>query len=484
MATRFILLCFVLPALTQVALSASPATATRKPAVSCESLSGKSFYNVAITGATRVAAAYPVPGYCRVTGTENGTQHDIEIRLPDEWHERYVQRGGGGFDGSIPPVGARNIALSAGAVQGANNGGHRDPTGAVLLNNPRAVERYAHGAILTATRFGKAVTQAYYGRPTRYAYYEGCSNGGRGAFNAAAKYGTEFNGIVAAAPTLNLTGQIAEWTHAAALHMPSREQFAQIHAAALAKCDAADGLKDGILSNWQGCAFDPLHDIPADVGLTAEQMMAVQTLLQDLKAPDGRVLYSAYGLGDLGLGAPAFGLFGVGQMRNIVFNDPNWSPATFDPTTSLPQISAVIDTQYQFTASIGGLIQFMHGGGKIIVWHGADDGLLSHRDTIRTWQQVADAAGSETMRTNSRLYIAPGVNHCAGGDGADTIDMLTPMMKWVEQGEAPATLTASKLDAKTGATRFTRPLCLYPGYPRYTGSGDVNDARSFECAVP
>ena len=92
----------------------------------------------------------------------------MEIRLPDRWLERYVQRGGGGFDGSIPPAAVSAPALLAGAVQGANNGGHRDRSGAVLLNNPRAVERYAHGAILTATRFGKAVTQAYYGRSPKY----------------------------------------------------------------------------------------------------------------------------------------------------------------------------------------------------------------------------------------------------------------------------------------------------------------------------
>ena len=466
---------------TAPATSAPPA---RAPVVSCESLAGRSFYNVVITEASQLSATATLPGYCRVRGTENGTLHDIEVRLPDHWRGRYVQRGGGGFDGKIPPVGTHDVALSAGAVQGANNGGHRDPSGALLLNNPRAVERYAHLAILTATRFGKAVTQAYYGAAPRFAYYEGCSNGGRGALNAAAKYGSEFNGVIASAPSRNLVGQIAEWTRAAALHMPTREQFAQIHAAAVAKCDALDGLRDGIISNWQACRFDPRRDIPASVGLTKEQIAAVEALQADLKLANGRTVYSGYGFGDLGLGAPAFGLFGVGHMRYIVMNDPSWSAASFDVDADLLRIAAVIDMQYQFSAGVPELVQYLRGGGKIIVWHGADDGLLSHKDTIRTWQEVTAAAGPALTAGGTRLYIAAGVDHCAGGDGADSIDLLTPMMQWVEQGKAPGTLIAAKLDATTGATKFTRPLCVYPAYVRYRGSGNVNDAASFECAMP
>ena len=117
--------------------------------------------------------------------------------------------------------GSTDVALSSGAVQTANNGGHRDPSGAIFLNNPLVVQRYAHTAILTATQFGKAVTNAYYGQGPKYSYYEGCSNGGRGALNAAAKYGDEYDGVIAGAPTRNLTGQIEQWTRATALTLPS-----------------------------------------------------------------------------------------------------------------------------------------------------------------------------------------------------------------------------------------------------------------------
>jgi Tannase and feruloyl esterase len=476
-------LTLLLAGLAMLPARAASEPAPLKPAVPCESLRGLSFYNIVITGATVVPATAGVPAHCRVSATERGTEHELELRLPDAWRERYVQRGGGGFDGVIVPLGATSPALSAGAAQGANNGGHRDPTGADLRNNPRALERYAHGAILTATRFGKAVTEAYYGRPARHTYYEGCSNGGRGALNAAAKFGAEFDGVIAAAPTLNLSGQIAAWTRAAALDLPSAAQFSQIHAAAVAKCDALDGAKDGVISAWHRCSFDPATDVPAAVGLTASQVNAVRALMGELRATDGQVIYSGYGLGDLGLGAPAFAMFGTGHFRYVIENDPAWSPAGFEPLAALPRIRSVIDAQYQFSAAPADLVQYMKRGGRIMIWHGSDDALISHRDTIRTWGDVTAAAGPELAERSTRLYIAPGVAHCRGGPGADDIDMLTPMINWVEHGRAPDTLLATKRDRKSGATLFTRPLCRYPGYPRYGGKGDVNAASSYACVA-
>jgi feruloyl esterase len=475
--------CAVIAALSaeSAAAAAVDAGVGGRPVISCESLAGRQYYNVRIRDAVSVPAAAPLPAYCRVTGTEDGTDHDLEVRLPERWQQRYVQRGGGGFDGSVPPPLFSAAALAAGAVQGLNNGGHRDPTGAGLRGKPRAIERYAHGAILTATRFGKAVAQAYFGEAPRHSYYDGCSNGGRGALNAAAKYGSEFDGVVAAAPTRNLTGQIAAWTSAAALDLPSRAQFTQIHAAAVAKCDALDGLRDGIVSNWPGCRFDAARDIPASVGLTPKQQAAVVALTADLRAPDGQLLYSGFGTGDLGLGAPAFPLFGTGHLRSIVLGDATWTVDRFNLATDLARIGQVIDGEYQFSASVPDLLQFLKGGGRIIVWHGADDGLLSHRDTIRSWGEVTAAAGPELTEAATRFYIAPGVNHCAGGDGADSFDTLAALIQWVEAGTAPAALVATKLDAKTRQPQFTRPLCRYPAWPRYRGRGDPDSAASFEC---
>jgi hypothetical protein len=454
--------------------------ATVAPAVACSSLVNKAFFNVQVTAAVAVAASGAVPAYCKVSGTENGTQHDIEVRLPDVWRGRYVEEGGGGFDGRIRPVTDTNVPLSSGAVQAANNGGHRDPSGAGFLNNPLVVQRYAHTAILTATRFGKAVTTAYYGEGPKYSYYQGCSNGGRGALNAAAKYGDEYDGVIAGAPTRNLTGQIEQWTRASALTLPSVANLTAINAAAVAKCDALDGATDGIVSNWQACSFDPTVDVPAAVGLTAGEAAAVKSLMTDLALSNGTTVYSGFGIGNMAQWGPAYASLGVGHMRNIVLNDATWSPATFDVDSYYPIISNVIDGTYGFSASTAGLAQFLNEGKKVLVWHGSDDALLSHKDTLRTWQEITSAAGTAASN-NSKVYIASGVNHCGGGPGADTFDMLTPMMNWVEKGTAPGDIPASKMSA--GVTQFTRPMCEHPKFPKYNGSGNVNDAANYTCAA-
>lgn len=455
-------------------------TAERAPVIACGSLAGQTIENVQVTGATNVAASGALPAYCKVNGTQVGTQHDIEVRLPEVWQQRFVQQGGGGYDGSIPAVGTTNVALSRHAVLTANNGGHRDPTGAVFLNNPDVVQLYAHTAIDIAAKFGKAVTQQYYGSRPNYSYYQGCSNGGRGALNAAAKYGTQYDAVIAAAPTRNLTGQVEMWTRAAALSIPSASKLTSVNAAAVAKCDALDGTKDGIVSNWAACQFDPMTDVPASVGLTTSEAEAVKALMTDLKLSDGTTVYSGLGIGSMAALGSAYGFLGTGHMRNIVLNDASWSPTGFDVNAYHSTIMSVIDGKYGFAASVRGLSDFLKSGKKVVVWHGSDDALLSHKDTIRTWEPVIADAGVFAA-ANSKLYIASGVGHCRGGPGADTFDLLTPTMAWVEKGVDPGTPIASKVDA-SGATLFTRPLCAYPAYPKYNGTGDVNSASSYQCS--
>ncbi|MDM0122599.1 tannase/feruloyl esterase family alpha/beta hydrolase [Variovorax arabinosiphilus] len=456
-------------------------TADVSPSISCASLAGQTVGNVQVTGAVPVAATAEVPAYCKVNGTQVGTQHDIEVRLPDVWQRRFVQQGGGGFDGSIPPVGAKNVALAQHAVLTANNGGHRDPSGAVLLNNQAVVQLYAHTAINVATKFGKAIAERYYAKTPSYSYYQGCSNGGRGALNAAAKYGSEFDAVIAGAPTRNLTGQIEQWTRASALAVPSPTKLTAINSAAVAKCDVLDGAKDGIVSNWSACQFDPTTDVPASVGLTPEEASAVKTLMTDLRLADGRTIYSGFGIGSMSQWGPAYASLGVGHMRNIVLNDASWAPSSFSVDAYYPTISGVIDGSYDFSASVSGLSDYLKAGKKIVVWHGSDDSLLSHKDTVRTWEPVVSTAGT-AAQANARLYIASGVSHCGGGPGADTFDLLTPTMAWVEKGVDLGTPTASKVGA-LGETLFTRPLCQFSTYPKYNGVGDLNSATSYQCSA-
>jgi feruloyl esterase len=450
--------------------------------MACSALEGLTISGVLVTSAAEIAAAASVPAYCKVNGTKIGTQFDIEVRLPQDWQQRFVQEGGGGFDGFIMPVGEKDIALSLHAVQAITNGGHRDPSGNDFLNNPAKIQMYAYTSIGEGTQFAKAVMAKYYGRGPSYSYFEGCSNGGRGALNAADKYGDEFDAVIAGAPTRNTPGQVEQWTRASRLTLPSPAKLAAIHDAAVAKCDALDGVADGIISNWEACHFDPTVDVPKSVGVTSAEAAAVKALMTDLQLADGTTIYSGYLFGSMAQWGPAYAGLGVGHIKNIVLDDSNWNPQSFTVDRYYETISKVLDGTYGFSATVPGLVKFLKSDKKIVVWHGSDDTLLSMKDTIRTWQPVAEAAG-DAARKNSRLYIAPGVNHCGRGSGADTFDLLTPTVAWVETGVELGTPTASKVDS-TGTVQFTRPLCQYPRYPKYKGSGDVNSASNFSCNAP
>lgn len=439
----------------------------------CRALAGTTLVDVRVSAATRVARAGAVPGYCRVLGTEVGTEHDIEVRLPDTWRNRYVQNGGGGFDGRIGQI--PDAELRLGAVAAANNGGHRDPSGEALRGDRQAQVRYAHAAIETTARFSKKLSTLYFGREPSFSYYQGCSNGGRGALNAAAKYAGQFDGVIAGAPTLNLTGQIAAWTRTAALQLPSREKVAAIQAEIVSRYDRLDGLTDGIVSNVEAVDFDPTTDIPAEIELTKAESEAVTAVMNDVTA-FGETVYSRYSVPGAG-GAD----LGVGHMRNLVLNDATWDPASFDVETYLPTIHQVVDLEFGFSPSAEGLADFLREGNKVMLWHGTQDPLLSENDTLRKWDEVRHLAGAGVADANSRVYLAPGVEHCGGGPGADTFDLLPKLMSWVESDVVPGNVVASKVDRATGARLFTRPLCEYPTYPRYSGRGDPDVARNFGC---
>ena len=130
---------------------------------------------------------------------------------------------------------------------------------------------------------------------------------------------------------------------------------------------------------------------------------------------------------------------------------------------------------------------FIKAGGKLIVWHGGSDAALSVNSTIEYMTNMEKSVGAENAAASTRFYVAPGVDHCEGGAGADKTDLLTALDQWVTKGVAPATLTAQKLDAN-GAVILTLPLCQYPQYPRYIGpannAADAKLASSYTCTSP
>jgi hypothetical protein len=469
-----------------------------EPGPPCAALAKIALPDTVVTSAAVVAAQGARPAYCKVLGTV-APETDIELRLPAAWQRRLLHLGGSGLDGSIPNLDLNNVELQQGYALVASNGGHRDPTGGPtrFLNQPALIEDYAHGAIGKTVLFAKAIIRIYYGDSPRYSYFAGCSNGGRGAFNAAAKYADEYDGVIAGAPTLNMAGLISGWVRAALLTAPSGAKMASMYRAELAQCDAIDGVADGVISNPRACRFDPATiACPAGVNndscLTEAEIHAVNTIRSDVELDSGKLVYTRLGLGNpargfgvfqpLGPpGSPTVASFGVAMLQYIVYSDPAYDPANYDVGRDLRPVVNVVEGVYDFSADTTALAKYLRAGKKMIVWHGTEDMALSHMDTIRTFERMADRAGHGAE--NARLYTPPGVLHCGGGPGADRFDVVGALSTWVENGSAPRTLLATKVNS-SGNVLFTRPLCEYPRYPRYVGHGDPADASSFECVRP
>jgi hypothetical protein len=119
-----------------------------------------------------------------------------------------------------------------------------------------------------------------------------------------------------------------------------------------------------------------------------------------------------------------------------------------------------------------------------VMWNGTTDTSVSPKDNARYYDSVVSRMGKPAADDVVELFQAPGVGHCFGGAGPDQIDLLKAVVTWVEQGTAPSAqnLLHRKLDAN-GATTMARPVCKYPAYPRYKGSGDLNDPASFACST-
>ncbi|MCX5905431.1 MAG: tannase/feruloyl esterase family alpha/beta hydrolase [Proteobacteria bacterium] len=449
--------------------------------VSCSDLMLQPYGGATITSTTMVPADGATPAYCKVTATA-GSQNDIEVRLPDNWQKRYLHIGGGGFDGVIPNLNPANTLLQQGYAIAASNGGHRatrtDVPDATFGLDPTLTQDYAYVAIGTTVRVAKALIAAYYGERPKYSYWIGCSNGGRGGYNAAAKYAYEYDGIIAGCPSRNISGAIAGWMQNISAYMIEPSKLDPINAAMVAACDKLDGLEDGVISNSDECSFDP-----ATVsGLDETEVALVNNIHSDVTLPDGTILYSRVGYGPfLFKWIISYYYLGLGHMQYIVYRNPAYDPLSWNLINAYPAVEGVIEGVYDFGADTEALASYLKSGKKLIVWHGADDTLLSHYDTIRTIEELDNAAGCDG-RKNLRLYIIPGYGHCEGATGVNRCDLLPVITEWVEKGKAPHTLLASKVDA-AGNVLFTRPQCEYPRYPHYV-FGDPNKASSFICKTP
>lgn len=538
----------------------SLSTPTQAP-TACADLPGAlaAMGNVRITAATPVAADDKgVPAHCQVTGVANertgtdGRRYAIgfEMRLPVAWNQRFVHQVNGGNDGKVvPAMGALPIhnrsALQRGFAVISSDSGHRedDPDnkatglaqGNVFGLDPQARRDYGYTANDTMYRVAQSLMQNHYGRKPERSYMVGCSNGGRHALVAATRYADRYDGILAGAPALNLPKAAVQ--HAwdvQSFQMADadiRKAFSpadmQLVASKVAeRCDALDGLADGIVGDLKACQSTfKLADLQCSGDktpqcLSANQVKALTRAFQGPRNSKGEQLYSEWSF-DAGMGAPNWRFWklesqippwnrlpliatmGAGSLSYIFTTPPTRTHGTpddllkflttFDFDRDAPKIfarnGAYTESAMEFMTppdvADPKLSAFRARGGKLIVYHGHSDGVFSINDTQRWFSRLQANAGSEGPAF-SRLYGVPGMAHCSGGPATDQFDALGALVDWVEQGKTPGALVAGVNPAnKDVPTSWSparkRPLCPYPQVARYV-SGDPESAASFRCA--
>lgn len=474
------------------------------PRTSCAALAGQALGGAVIGRTEAVAATASVAAYCKVSGLI-APALNFELRLPLDWNRKLHYGGGGGYNGVIPAANA--AAINQGYAQVSSDSGHQgSPLDASFaLNDPLAAELFGSQSVPTVMSAARVIVQAHYGRRLKQSYFEGCSNGGREALIQAQRHPHLFDGIISRAPAYNWVGIMGAFNRTAKLLAAPGGAFtpakvATLGRAVLAACDADDGVADGVVSNPRACGYNPAAlrcAGGADTGdacLSDAQLAVLRSWTEPASFGGGAYTNAGWPLSgnedapggwnpwvSTGAGALQF-LFQDTTVKNYLARDPAANSLLYD-FDSNP--AALARLQALNSAVNPNLHHFVGGGGKLILWHGTNDSALSYRSTTEYVRQVQRAMGGRhNAEQFLRYYLAPGVNHCAGGPGADSADLLSALDRWVTRGKAPGTLQASKLDPATGATLLTRPLCEYPEYPRYKGRGDVNSASSYRCEHP
>ena len=514
--------------LSTTALSAPAALA----ATDCASLANLALPETVITLAQPVtggsftppgSSTRPItglPDFCRVAGSiqpSSDSDIEFEVWLPlTNWNGKYNGVGNGGLAGTIS-YSAMAPALQRGYATASTDTGHNNNAGqgVFALGHPQKIIDFGYRGHHELAMKSKAIVAAFYGTQPVHSYYTGCSQGGQEGLMEAQRFPDDYDGLVAGDPDNFMThhevgGHL--WITAALLSDPasyiSASQAAIIGNAVNAACDAKDGVTDGVLNDPRTCNF-PATQLACKPGqdpstcLTSAQIAAVQRIWS---GPD-QVVGPGYDPGIMRggetLGWPGFitgsapGLgshttLGIPFFRYFVYDDPNWDFHSFDFKTDAPFVSNKVVVPGQtmsdvLDAASADLEPLKDRGGKLIQYHGFADPDISPQNSINYFLSVVGAQAEVVGPKNAlaetqdfyRLFMVPGMNHCAGGPGANTFDMLTAVENWVEHGQAPERVIASH--STNGAVDFTRPLCSFPLVAQWTGTGSQTDAANYVC---
>jgi Tannase and feruloyl esterase len=462
----------------------------------------------------------------------------VGLPLSDMWNGRWQSLGGGGYAGTIAAPISAVLGGYAGATTDTGHVGGRPDLPVASLdgsfgmlapgvpNKPLQIDFAWRSEHLMAV-IGKQLVRAFYGRGPTYSYWNGCSTGGRQGLRMAQDFPGDYDGVLAGAPAIHWdrfqAGQI--WYQVVQLRdnggpigggnsATSRSKLSLATNKAVAACDALDGVVDGVLTDPRDCPYSASADAtltnasctPSDpTCLTPTEASAIDKMWQGpvscawhdhdgqcrVRDVPSRVLF---GMGNKRLwypnerGTDLGGLGGVTpfpiateQPKFWVYFDPNWDWRTLDYANYLRFFKDSVARVGPLMASDNpNLARFRNRGGKVILWHGFADPLIVPGGTIDYYDAITRRLGGGYQQTQmfARLFMAPGVGHCGGGDGPQPQGFFEALVSWVEKGSAPEQILAAK---PVGGATQTRPLCPYPAFARWTGIGSTDDAANFVC---
>jgi feruloyl esterase len=509
----------VLPLFIALVLAQS-AHAAGGPAA-CEALKAAGTFNFTTVTSAKIVAAdagQHLPAFCEVTAAVKpvkGSNITMVYRLPEGWNGKLLGLGGGGWAGNmllrVAAPGLANHYATAQTDAGHFTADMDDITKAKVWDtawsaNPESVTDFQYRAIHLMTDLGKQVVAKYYGEPQKRAYFQGCSTGGRQALMEVQRFPKDYDGIIAGAPVYTLATQTTSIVRNQILASPdaslSEAQLKRVNDAALAACDGRDGLADGVINEPQACPFDPAavqcaegrQDVNQDAScLSAAQVKVLHKLYSATKNSAGDTVAYPLTRGSelswsrfLSTAAPTTrenfltgpAGAGIGGLRPLLFGDANYDLPAFNPERDFRVIrKSAFAAGYE--ARDPDISPFLNNGGKLLLWHGMDDPGPSVQQTIEYYQQMARTTGPKvkSLDTSARFFVLPGVYHCRGGPGASEFDSVAAMDQWVEHGQAPNMMKATRVDGPA----MSRPVCQYPTMPRYNGKGDPHVAESFQC---
>lgn len=527
--------CAVQPGLSRVAGTTTMPGSPGEIASACAAMASRPLQDGTVTLAALVPAGTVVggatlPEHCRITATleprvgVDGVNYstNFELRLPTVWNERFYFQGQGGSGGSVAPaLGTQQPigqapALGLGFAVVSFDGGHQG-TNVTFGLDPKARRDFAYNAMDIVTVASKKLVGQYYRKDPVFSYAAGCSNGGRQVMNLSQRFPTYYDGILAGAATYRLSAGFVEsaWgiqaVHEAA---PDNGAGGRIHANAFSDSDLAllsadllrvldgqDGLVDGAISNTNASQFanyDPgrLQCTGAKNPdcLSAQQVSAMRKLHAGVRNSAGQQLYGSWSW-DPGISGAQWRQWKLGSSQTGV---PNSIRAAYadtqigylylnpaEPGFQALKLDVDVDPQRmarsgpEMDANNPDLTAFARNGGKIMWYHGMIDVSSPASEIVAYHGRMAAATRGVAAKDFARVFLVPGLGHCGGGPGLGNFPALTSLMDWVEKGVAPERMVA------TGPTvpGRSRPICAWPRWAKYIGSGDTNDASSFVCSL-